>query len=52
MPEANELLNLHEEWRNSTASEHRRQIWQRMLEIYTDQVFTIGRSRGCCSRSW
>jgi peptide/nickel transport system substrate-binding protein len=42
MPEAIELLNLHEQWLNSTTSEQRRQIWQRMLEIYTDNVFTIG----------
>jgi peptide/nickel transport system substrate-binding protein len=42
MPEAAELLKLHEQWLSSTNYQERLQIWQRMLEIYTDNVFTIG----------
>ncbi len=42
LPEAKELIELHQQWRHSTDVEQRRDIWRRMLEINADQVFTIG----------
>ncbi|MDF2995329.1 MAG: peptide transporter substrate-binding protein [Xanthobacteraceae bacterium] len=42
LPEAAELVELHQKWRHSTSVEQRRDIWRRMLEINADQVFTIG----------
>jgi peptide/nickel transport system substrate-binding protein len=42
LPEAKELIELHQQWRRSTDVEQRRDIWRRMLEINADQVFTIG----------
>lgn len=42
MPEAEELLRLNNEWVNATDTTERERIWHRMLEIRTDQVFSIG----------
>lgn len=42
LPEAAELLGLYGDWRKSVTREQREKIWHRMLEIHTDQVFTIG----------
>lgn len=42
LPEAQELLDLYQSWRVSATTEERREIWRKMLEIFTDQVFTIG----------
>jgi peptide/nickel transport system substrate-binding protein len=42
LPEAKTLLDLIGAWRAAGDSASRRQIWERMLEIYSDQVFTIG----------
>ncbi len=42
MPEAIELLTLHEQWLNSATTQERSGIWHRMLEIYTSNVFAIG----------
>jgi peptide/nickel transport system substrate-binding protein len=42
MPEAQQLLDLYREWRRSTNSEQRQEIWSKMLAIDADQVFTIG----------
>lgn len=42
LPEAKELIELHQQWRHSTDVDQRREIWRRMLEINADQVFTIG----------
>jgi peptide/nickel transport system substrate-binding protein len=42
LPEAAELVQLYGRWRVSTNTPERRQIWSRMLAIYTDQVFSIG----------
>ena len=42
LPEAKELVELYEAWRRSASPSEREQIWQRMLEIHAQQVFTIG----------
>ena len=42
VPEARELLALNKRWLTATGREERRRIWKRMLEIHTDQVFSIG----------
>jgi peptide/nickel transport system substrate-binding protein len=42
LPEAVELLNLYKQWRSSTDTAARADIWKKMLALYADQVFTIG----------
>lgn len=42
MPEAARLLVMYDDWRRATTASERRAIWERMLEIWTDQVFSIG----------
>jgi peptide/nickel transport system substrate-binding protein len=42
VPEAAELIRLYESWRVAPTKAARREIWDRMLRIWTDQVFTIG----------
>jgi peptide/nickel transport system substrate-binding protein len=42
LPEAAELLDLFEQWRNAPSTEERRKIWDRVLEIYSSQVYSIG----------
>jgi peptide/nickel transport system substrate-binding protein len=42
MPEAKELLELFGEWRGARTNEERRKIWDKMLAIYSDQVYSIG----------
>jgi peptide/nickel transport system substrate-binding protein len=37
-----ELVQLYKRWRTSKSQADRREIWTRMLSIYTDQVFSIG----------
>jgi peptide/nickel transport system substrate-binding protein len=41
-PEAAKLLELFEAWRAAPDVEARREIWQDILEIYSDQVYSIG----------
>lgn len=41
-PVAQELLKLRVQWRNAETLDERRAIWQRMLEINAQQVYTIG----------
>ena len=41
-PAARELLLLEQAWRRSTSELERLRIWQRILEIHAEQVFTIG----------
>jgi peptide/nickel transport system substrate-binding protein len=43
---AQELLRLNADWRATTTTEERTAIWQRMLEIHADQVFSIGTVNG------
>ncbi len=42
VPEAQRLVDLYREWRHSTGAEERRSIWDQMLSINADQLFTIG----------
>ncbi|MBV9219562.1 MAG: ABC transporter substrate-binding protein [Methylobacteriaceae bacterium] len=42
VPEAKELADLLSGWRSSLDVEQRTKIWNRMLEINADQVFSIG----------
>jgi peptide/nickel transport system substrate-binding protein len=42
LPEAQELVALLKEWRQTSTTEARKKIWARMLEIRADQVFSIG----------
>jgi len=42
LPKVRELVRLYEEWRTSTTHAQRRQIWQRMLAINAEELFTIG----------
>ena len=41
-PLANELLELYAEWIEALAPGRRAAIWNRMLDIHADQVYTIG----------
>jgi peptide/nickel transport system substrate-binding protein len=41
-PAAKELLSLYRGWRRSETTEQRRAIWEKMLAISAEQVFTIG----------
>ena len=42
VPEVKELVSLYNDWRASVSTEQRRAIWQRMLQINAEQVFSIG----------
>lgn len=42
MPEVIELQKLLEDWYHTTSIDEQTSIWTRMLDIYTDQVFSIG----------
>jgi peptide/nickel transport system substrate-binding protein len=42
LPEVRELLQFNTAWRRTTSPLERKRIWQRMLEIHSQQVFTIG----------
>jgi len=42
MPLVQELLKLSEEWIVTTDTKRREAIWHRMLEIHSDQIFSIG----------
>jgi len=46
MPEAKELLSLFQSWQAATTTEEREAIWHNMLEIYNDQVYSIGLASG------
>jgi peptide/nickel transport system substrate-binding protein len=40
--EAEELSALYDQWHKSTDTQARAEIWQKMLSLYTSQVFSIG----------
>jgi peptide/nickel transport system substrate-binding protein len=40
-PEAKELLELFEAWRQAGGDDERREIWDQILAIYSDQVYSI-----------
>jgi peptide/nickel transport system substrate-binding protein len=42
IPEVAELLKLNNEWRSAANREERARIWHRMLQIRSEQLFTIG----------
>jgi peptide/nickel transport system substrate-binding protein len=42
LPEAKRLLELFETWRAAPTTDARREVWRQILEIYSDQVYTIG----------
>ena len=42
MPEAKELDTLRHQWRRSATREERRGVWERMLTINAEQLFSIG----------
>jgi peptide/nickel transport system substrate-binding protein len=46
LPAAQELLALLKAWRRTSTTQARREIWDRMLAIRADQVFTIGTVNG------
>jgi peptide/nickel transport system substrate-binding protein len=41
-PEAKRLLELFEQWRRSGTTEERERIWDEVLQIHADQVYSIG----------
>lgn len=42
LPAAQQLLALNQQWRDATDHQQRESIWLQMLDIYSDNVFTIG----------
>lgn len=42
LPEAQKLIELVGDWHRSSTMEQRTKIWTEMLDLYTDQVFSIG----------
>lgn len=39
---ASELVSLFTTWQHSQSNDEKKEIWKKMLSLYTDQVFTIG----------
>ena len=46
LPEAAKLVALLRQWRRTTSTQERQDIWHQMLEIHADQVFSIGTVNG------
>ena len=46
VPEVARLAELFQSWRVSSTTEERAKIWDEMLSIFTDQVYTIGTVNG------
>jgi peptide/nickel transport system substrate-binding protein len=42
IPEAQQLGNLYQQWQNATSVDEKEQIWEKILTIQSEQVFTIG----------
>lgn len=42
LPQARRLLELYESWLTATSAAERTAIWEEMLDIHADQVFSIG----------
>ncbi len=42
MPLANKLAELNKDWARATSRDERHRIWTEMLDIYTNQLFSIG----------
>lgn len=45
-PAAQQLVRLLREWRGALDAESRARVWKEMLELYTDQVYSIGTVNG------
>ena len=41
-PEAKRVMELFEDWREARSTEERRAAWHEILQIYGDQVYSIG----------
>lgn len=48
MAPAQELFQLYNDWRRANGRDERVRIWQRMLDIHADQVFSVGIV--CCTK--
>jgi peptide/nickel transport system substrate-binding protein len=46
MPEAKQLLSLFQSWQLATSTAEREAIWREMLDIYNDQIYSIGLASG------
>ncbi len=46
LPAVAKLQQLNQQWRQATTRAEQKKIWQKMLTIHADQVFTIGVVRG------
>jgi peptide/nickel transport system substrate-binding protein len=46
LPEARELLQLYDDWLHSATRDERVAIWRKMLQIWADQVYSIGLAAG------
>lgn len=46
MAKPQELYDLYQVWRNARDHAQRKAVWNQMLDIWTDQVFTIGLAAG------
>src|SRR5690606_15294959 len=42
MPEAQQLMALFDQWRGTAEIGERARIWEEIVTLYTDNVFTIG----------
>jgi peptide/nickel transport system substrate-binding protein len=42
LAEAQELFTVHQTWANATSDAERARLWRRALDIFSDQVFSIG----------
>lgn len=42
LPEAQQLITLYKKWQKSTSNEIKTDIWHQMLDIHSQQVFSIG----------
>jgi peptide/nickel transport system substrate-binding protein len=46
MDQPQALFDLYLDWRQASNDDTRETIWRRMLDIWTDQVFTVGLAAG------
>jgi len=46
LPEAQDLVTLYQQWQSATTLEQKQAVWEKVLQIHADQVFTIGLING------
>ena len=46
MPEAKQLLDMLREWEKAPSEDGRRKVWEKILAVHAEQVFTIGTVNG------